>query len=52
VNFKEREDLVMKKTLYVLALVLALGAAAFGVFASSPSNVMAKDGSEGVSVGL
>ena len=42
----------MKKTLYVLALVLALGAAAFGVFASSPSNVMAKGTSDGISAGL
>jgi hypothetical protein len=42
----------MKKTLYVLALVLALGAAAFGVFASKPSNVMAKTGDNGIGAGL
>jgi hypothetical protein len=51
VNVREKEDLVMKKTLYVLALVLALGAAAFGVFASSPSSVMAK-GDDGISASL
>jgi len=37
----------MKKTLYVFVIVLALGAAAFGIFASSPSNVMAK-GDDGI----
>ena len=44
--------MVVKKTLYVFALVLALSAAAFGVFASSPSNVMAKDTGDGVSASL
>ena len=50
-NVKEKEVLVMKKTLYALALALALAAAAFGLFASGPSNVMAK-GDEGISVSL
>jgi hypothetical protein len=47
-----KEILVMKKTLYVLAVTFAISAAIFGLVVSSPSNVMAKGISDGISSNL